>query len=255
MHHHYGNPPFLFFRVWGLYGVYPSLRTYGVYSFPLFSQKNGIHHSLFCSVTPRSATDRERRVPWWWCIIFFPWFLFQRADLLNVGVWGPLSFFPHWQCHRSKCETNFPYDLKWFLPVLLLCCLVSPEPLLQRLLCCEHLLWIAQKNRSWFLGSGFGQQLFNFWSLAVHWMARTSSLNCLSCRNPYQTPHSLNPSPLFTENPSFFTEKCFVGSPAQKSAQKKTANRKPLFGNVCVCVWGGGGDPHLVVRSFYTLRL
>ena len=50
-------------------------------------------------------------------------------------------------------------------------------------------------------------------------MARTSSLNCLSCRNPYQAPHSLNPSPLFTENPFFFTEKCFVGSPAQKSAQ------------------------------------
>ena len=49
-------------------------------------------------------------------------------------------------------------------------------------------------------------------------MARTSSLNCLSCRDPYQTPHSLNPSPLFTENPFFFTEKCFVGSPAQKSA-------------------------------------
>ena len=36
-------------------------------------------------------------------------------------------------------------------------------------------------------------------SLAVHWMARTSSLNCLSCRNPYQSPHSLNaqwPGPL-----------------------------------------------------------
>ena len=49
-------------------------------------------------------------------------------------------------------------------------------------------------------------------------MARTSSLNCLSCKNPYQTPHSLNPSPLFTENPLFLTEKCFVGSPAQKSA-------------------------------------
>ena len=49
-------------------------------------------------------------------------------------------------------------------------------------------------------------------------MAQTSSLNCLSCRNPYQTPHSLNPSPLFTENPFLFTEKCFVGSPAQKSA-------------------------------------
>ena len=49
-------------------------------------------------------------------------------------------------------------------------------------------------------------------------MARTSSLNCLSCRSPHQTPLSLNPSPLFTEKPFFFTEKCFVGSPAQKSA-------------------------------------
>ena len=68
---------------------------------------------------------------------------------------------------------------------------------------------------------GLGQQLFNFQSPAVHWMARTSSLNCLSCRNPDQTPHSLNPSPLFTENPFFFTEKCFVGSPAQKSALTK----------------------------------
>ena len=51
-------------------------------------------------------------------------------------------------------------------------------------------------------------------------MPRTSSLNCLSCRNPYQTPLSLNPSPLFTEKPFFFTEKCFIGSPAQKSAPR-----------------------------------
>ena len=65
---------------------------------------------------------------------------------------------------------------------------------------------------------GWGQQLFNFQSPAVHWMARTSSLNCLSCRNPYQIPLSLNPSPLFTEKPFLFTKKCFVGSPAQKSA-------------------------------------
>ena len=88
----------------------------------------------------------------------------------------------------------------------------------------EHPMWVCRNlvrfasNRSWFLGSGFGQQLFNFWSPAVHWMARTSSLNCLSCRNPYQTPHSLNPSPLFTENPFFFIEKCFVTSPSQESA-------------------------------------
>ena len=34
-------------------------------------------------------------------------------------------------------------------------------------------------------------------------MARTSSLNCLSCKNPYQTPDSLTCLPLFTENPFF----------------------------------------------------
>ena len=49
-------------------------------------------------------------------------------------------------------------------------------------------------------------------------MARTSSLHCLSCTNPYQTPHSLNCLPLFTERKLFFTEKCFVASPSQKSA-------------------------------------
>ena len=79
-----------------------------------------------------------------------------------------------------------------------------------------------------FLGSGFGQQLFNFRSPAVHRIARTSSLNCLSCRNPYQTPHSLNPSPLFTENPFLFTEKCFVGSPAQNSALMKFRGSRAL---------------------------
>ena len=72
--------------------------------------------------------------------------------------------------------------------------------------------------KSWFLGSGFGQQLFGFRSWAVHWMARISSLNCLSCRNPYQTAHSLKASRLFTENPFFFTKMRFVASPSQKSA-------------------------------------
>ena len=48
-------------------------------------------------------------------------------------------------------------------------------------------------------------------------MAQTSSLNCLSCRSPYQAPHSLNASPLFTENPFFSTEKCFVASGLPKN--------------------------------------
>ena len=87
--------------------------------------------------------------------------------------------------------------------------------------------------RSWFLGSGFGQQLFNFQSPAVHWMARTSSLNCLSRRNPYQTSHSLNPSPLFTENP-FFSLKSASSDPLPKNRLWKLVFGK-LYG--CGCVW------------------
>ena len=49
-------------------------------------------------------------------------------------------------------------------------------------------------------------------------MARTSSLSCLPCRNPYQTPHSLNCLPPFHWKSLFITEKCFVASPSQKSA-------------------------------------
>ena len=63
--------------------------------------------------------------------------------------------------------------------------------------------WFCQ---SWFSDRGWGQQHFTFQSPAVHWMARTSSLNCLSCRNPYQTPIHWIASPLFTENPIFFTK-------------------------------------------------
>ena len=60
IHHHRGDPPFFLFPGLRLYGVYPSFRTYGVYPFPLFSQANGIHHSLFCFVTSGSG-DRPRK--------------------------------------------------------------------------------------------------------------------------------------------------------------------------------------------------
>ena len=96
--------------------------------------------------------------------------------------------------------------------------LKNPPPLLQSI---DPPSWLAQgfsKFKSWFSGRGWGQQLFTFQSPAVHWMARTSSLNCLSCRNPYQTPHSLNCLPPFHWKPLFFTEKCFVASPPPKSA-------------------------------------
>ena len=49
-------------------------------------------------------------------------------------------------------------------------------------------------------------------------MARTSLLNCLSCRNPYQAPHSLNCLIPFHWKTLFFTEKYFVASPSQRSA-------------------------------------
>ena len=71
--------------------------------------------------------------------------------------------------------------------------------------------------KSWFSGRGWGQQLFSFQSPAVQWMARTSSLNCLSRRHPYQTPDSLNCLPPFHWKPLFFTENCFIASPSQTS--------------------------------------
>ena len=59
-------------------------------------------------------------------------------------------------------------------------------------LCKFGCVWNALIFKSWFSGRGWGQQLFSFQSPAVHWMSQTSSLNGLSCRNAYQTPHSLN---------------------------------------------------------------
>ena len=56
---------------------------------------------------------------------------------------------------------------------------------------------MTPKYKSRFSGRGWGQQLFSFQSPAVQWMGRTSSLNCLSCRNPCQTPDSLNCLPPF----------------------------------------------------------
>ena len=67
-----------------------------------------------------------------------------------------------------------------------------------------NISWCGPKL-SRFSGRGWGQQLFSFQSPAVHWIARTSSLNCLSCRNPYQTPHFPN-FPKLLENPKNSSE-------------------------------------------------
>ena len=76
------------------------------------------------------------------------------------------------------------------------------------------------ESKSWFSGRGWGQQLFTFQSPAVHWMARTSSLNCLSCRNPYQTLHPLNCHPPFHWNP-FFHWKVLRRIPFPKTGSEK----------------------------------
>ena len=49
-------------------------------------------------------------------------------------------------------------------------------------------------------------------------MAETSTLNCLSSRVPYQSLHSLNALPSFSEKALLFTAFCFVASPSPNPA-------------------------------------
>ena len=51
-------------------------------------------------------------------------------------------------------------------------------------------------------------------------MAETSSLNCLSCRIPYQRLHALNAWTPINEKALLFTDFCFVASPSQNSVSK-----------------------------------
>ena len=102
-----------------------------------------------------------------------------------------------------------------------------------------HSFSCLDSNKSWFSGRVWGQQLFSFQS--PQWMARTSSLNCNSCANPYQDPDSLNCLRPFHWKTHFVTEKCFVASPSQKSAlikieqNKNTANGNTASENLVVC--------------------
>ena len=81
---------------------------------------------------------------------------------------------------------------------------------------CSVWVVILLEHRSWLSGRGGGQQLFSFQSPAVQWLARTSSLNCLSCRNPYQTPHSLDCLPPFSLKNPFFNWKVLRRIPFPK---------------------------------------
>ena len=85
------------------------------------------------------------------------------------------------------------------------------------------------KNWSRFSGRGWGQQLFTFQSPAVHWIARTSSLNCLSCRNPCQTPDSLNCLPPFHWKPLLFSLKS-----ASSHRLPKIGSERTLGPRVCI---------------------
>ena len=61
-----------------------------------------------------------------------------------------------------------------------------------------------------------------------------------SCRNPYQTPDSLNCLPPFHRKPLFFVEKCFVASPPHKLALFEGSDIWPVSRQKChfllVCV-------------------
>ena len=82
--------------------------------------------------------------------------------------------------------------------------------------------------RSGDLGRGWAQKILTFWSPAIHWIARTSSVNCLSCRIPYQCLHSLNAWTPFSEKALFFTDFCFVSSPSPNSVPILPTSKKSL---------------------------
>ena len=70
-------------------------------------------------------------------------------------------------------------------------------------------------------GEGMSAATFNFQSPAVHWMAPTPSLNWFSCNKiPYQSLHSLNALPSFSEKALLFTDFCFVASPSPNSVPR-----------------------------------
>ena len=69
---------------------------------------------------------------------------------------------------------------------------------------------------------------FDFQSPAVHWMARTSSLNGLSCRIPYQNLDSLNALHPFSEEALFFTDFRFVASPSPNSVPTSRWPQPPI---------------------------
>ena len=77
-------------------------------------------------------------------------------------------------------------------------------------------------------------------------MARTSSLNCLSCKKSLPSPWFTELPPPFSLKTPFFTEKCFVASPSQKSAPNVRGT------NVTFSVSSIRCSPPKVFRGFLT---
>ena len=86
--------------------------------------------------------------------------------------------------------------------------------------------------RSGDLGRGWAQKtsLLRVW---CRWMAETSWLNCLFCRIPYQSLHSLNALPSFSEKALLFTSFCFVASPSPNSTPTPPHTPNPTPKEIC----------------------
>ena len=82
------------------------------------------------------------------------------------------------------------------------------------LLKASHSMFPSMERR---FGKGMSTEKFTFQSLAVHWMALTSSPTSLSCRMPYKGNDSLNALPSFSEKALLFTDFCLVASPSSHS--------------------------------------
>ena len=138
---------------------------------------------------PKSRFRGRMKLIWWAAVshsekkIFNKHFQGANSELNSL-------YFPRktpWIQKNGRIWKNHLNAMAQVVPLLNVC------PLLK--------LVLPIRCRSWFSGRGWGQQLFSFQSPAVHWVARTWSLNCFSCTNAY-TNHLIHWMPPFSlKNP------------------------------------------------------
>ena len=80
--------------------------------------------------------------------------------------------------------------------------------------------WISRYSPDWQQPRFGATAKVNSQSPAIHWMAKTFSLNCLSCRIPCQNLHSLNVSPWFSEKALLFSDFYALSHPLPKLSSK-----------------------------------